>query len=214
MSLVENLVKSYDDFKIEIPRWEILDQGVTALQGASGSGKTSVLRILLGLESCQGLKWTLDGKNLAEMSIGERRLGVVFQTLELFPHLSARENILFAAKARNLTQEETKIRMDELTEVLQMSAFLPRKAKLLSGGEKQRVAIARALIAKPRVLFLDEPFSALDESIKNDARKLLKAVLIREKIPAVLVTHDQRDIEILADKVTQIALGKIIKESV
>lgn len=214
MSLVENLVKSYDDFKIDIPRWEILDQGITALQGASGSGKTSVLRILLGLESCQGLKWTVNGENLAEKSVAERRLGVVFQSLELFPHLSARENVLFAAKARDLTETETKTRMDELTEVLQMSPFLSRKAKLLSGGEKQRVAIARALIAKPRFLFLDEPFSALDESIKNEARSLLKSVLIREKIPAVLVTHDQRDIEILADKVTQIALGKIIKESV
>lgn len=214
MSLVENLVKTYDDFKIEIPKWEILDQGVTALKGASGSGKTTVLRILLGLESCPGLRWQFSGENLADKSVSSRGLGVVFQTLELFPHLSARENVLFAAKARDLTAAETEKRFQELSEVLQMTSFLSRKARLLSGGEKQRVAIARALIAKPKVLFLDEPFSALDEALKMEARALLKKVLEREKIPAVLVTHDQRDIEILADKVSEIAFGKLINESV
>lgn len=214
MSLVENLVKSYDGFKIEIPRWEILDQGITALQGASGSGKTSVLRILLGLEDCKGLSWTVKNEDLAGMSVSERRLGVVFQSLELFPHLSARENILFAAKARSLGSNEMNLRLEELSDVLQMTSFLSRKAKLLSGGEKQRVAIARALIAKPRILFLDEPFSALDEAMKADARKLLKKVLEAEKIPAVLVTHDQRDIEILANKVSQISQGKIVNETV
>ena len=96
MSFVENLFRDYGDFKVEIPKWEILDEGVTVLWGPSGSGKTTVFRILLGLEPCPAMKWNFQGENLAKLKTPDRRLGVVFQTLELFPHMSAEENILFA----------------------------------------------------------------------------------------------------------------------
>src|SRR5690348_14214583 len=106
MSLVEGLQKRFDDFEIDIPRWEILDRGITALSGPSGSGKTSVLRMLIGLEPCPGLRWMFKGEDLARMSLADKRLGVVFQSLELFPHMSARENILFAARARKIPGSE------------------------------------------------------------------------------------------------------------
>ncbi len=210
MSYVENLHRDYGDFKLDIDSWEILDEGVTVLWGPSGSGKTSVFRILLGLEPCPGMKWTFQGVDLAKLKTPQRRLGVVFQTLDLFPHMTAEENILFAARARDVDPQKVAARMKELTEVMQMQSFLQRKAAILSGGEKQRVAIARAIIGEPRLLLLDEPFSALDQELREESRKVVKRVIEVEKIPTLLVTHDQRDVEVLGNKVTTLRQGKIV----
>src|SRR5690606_35874023 len=111
MSLVEGLIRDYGDFKIEIPRWEIPDLGVTALWGPSGSGKTSVFRLLIGLEPCPTLAWTFAGEDLAKLSPPARRLGVVFQNLELFPHMTAEENVLFAARARGIPSKDAVSRL-------------------------------------------------------------------------------------------------------
>jgi len=210
MSVVEHLNKKYDGFEIQIPKWEILDQGVTALWGPSGSGKTSVFRVLLGLESCPGLKWTWGSEDLAKVPTPERKLGVVFQTLDLFPHMSARKNIFFPVKARGIAKDLAQERFEKLNQVLHLEEFLDRRAELLSGGEKQRVALARALMSFPRILFLDEPFSALDESLRGEARDFLRKLLAETRIPAVLITHDERDLEVLAQKVTKIERGRIL----
>lgn len=211
MSLVEDLFHDYGDFKIEIPRWEIADRGVSVLWGPSGSGKTSVFRLLAGLEKPQRLKWTFDGVELSRFPVPERRLGVVFQTLDLFPHMTAAENVLFAAQARGLSRDEALRRLADYASAMKMQDFLSRRAELLSGGEKQRTALARALVGKPRILFLDEPFSALDEELRDESRKLVRALIDREKIPALLITHDRRDAEILGDRVHRIQSGKIIE---
>lgn len=209
MSLVKNLRADYGDFRIDIPSWEILDEGVTALWGPSGAGKTSVFRLLLGLDRAEpGFTWEFaGGENLAALPTPARRLGVVFQSLELFPHMTARENILFAAEARGLG--DVSAHFDRLVGTLALSGVLERRASVLSGGERQRVALARALIGKPRLLFLDEPFSALDADLRADARALVRAALAAEKIPAVLITHDRTDLEALATKVTEIHNGRI-----
>lgn len=212
MSLVENLFRNYGDFKIDIPSWEILDEGVTVLWGPSGSGKTSVFRLLIGLETATNFKWTFKGHDLAKMAVPQRRLGVVFQTLDLFPHMTAEENILFAAKAREIPHEQAYEKLQELTGVLQMQSFLNRPVSVLSGGEKQRVAIARALSGDPRILFLDEPFSALDQELRQESRALIKRVIEKEKIPTLLVTHDPADVEMLANKVSTIKHGSIVEE--
>lgn len=212
MSLVRNLKHDYGDFRIDIPQWEILDQGVTALWGPSGAGKTSVFRLLLGLERAEGFSWDFQGLDLAKLPTPERRLGVVFQTLELFPHLSAEENIRFAAEARKIPIAEARAHLDELARTLGLEAVLDRKASVLSGGEKQRVALARALIGRPRVLFLDEPFSALDADLRNEARSLVKRAIENEKIPTVLITHDREDLEAFGGKVSEIRAGRIIRE--
>lgn len=210
MSYVENLQRDYGDFKLDIPFWEVLDQGVTVLMGPSGSGKTSVFRILLGLEACSSLKWNFAGEDLAKLKAPQRRLGVVFQTLDLFPHMSARDNILFAARARKVEEKNSLARLQELSAELQMGSFMNRPASVLSGGEKQRVAIARALIGEPRLLLLDEPFSALDQELREESRKLIKKVIEDEKIPTLLVSHDPRDVEVLANKVTRIEQGRLL----
>lgn len=211
MSLVENLFKSYGDFKIEIPRWEILDEGVTVLWGPSGSGKTSLFRLLIGLESSNPqFRWTFQDLDLAKLPIPRRKLGVVFQTLDLFPHLTASENILFAAEARAIPKERATAKLAELSETLQMKPFLDRQAGVLSGGEKQRVAMARALIGEPRMLLLDEPFSALDQELRHESRELIKRVIQLEKVPTLLVTHDPMDVEVLATKVSTMKNGEVV----
>jgi sulfate transport system ATP-binding protein/putative spermidine/putrescine transport system ATP-binding protein len=210
MSLIRNLSKKYNDFELNIPEWTIRDQGVTALSGPSGSGKTTVLRILTGLESCSSWSWEVGNINLAKLPVGERRLGVVFQSYNLFSHLSAKQNILFAAKARNMPLAEMNSRLQKFITTLQLDSFLDRKAAVLSGGEQQRVALARALIAKPRILLLDEPFSALDEEMRDEARMLLQNILKEEQIPALLITHDRRDLEVLADETIRIRNGRLI----
>lgn len=222
MSRVESLLIEYPDFKIDIPSWEILDQGVTALWGPSGAGKTTVFRALLGLEPVKSLTWKfrpggesqlIDKQlDLALLPTPARRLGVVFQTLDLFPHMTARENIRFAAKARGLSSVEMKSREDELISTLRMPSFIDRSASVISGGEKQRVALARAMISRPRVLFLDEPFSSLDADLKSEARALVKTAIAAWKIPTVLVTHDKDDLSALATKISEIRNGKIVSE--
>jgi sulfate transport system ATP-binding protein/putative spermidine/putrescine transport system ATP-binding protein len=209
MSLVKNLKKDFGDFIVDIKEWEIPDRGVTALIGPSGSGKTSVLKILLGLEDCEGLSWQFGDQDLASIPAPDRKIGIVYQSYELFPHLTAKENILFAAKARNLNDKEADVKLAELSARLQIKQILDKKARILSGGEKQRVALARALISKPRILFLDEPFSALDEELRQEARLLVRSLIDETKIPALLITHDERDIKVLATQVTKIRNGKL-----
>lgn len=214
MSRVRGLIKDYDGFRLEIPEMELSDQGVTVLRGPSGSGKTSVLRILTGLEACESLEWWVRDQgveiNLAQLSVRDRRLGVVFQNYELFPHLSAKENLMFAADARGLHPDMSQQRLQRLTDRLSLESVLSRRAEKLSGGEKQRVALARALIGQPRFLLLDEPFAALDQDLRADARRLLQQVLSEESCPALLVTHDPADVEALATQVIDIQAGRLV----
>jgi ABC-type sulfate/molybdate transport systems ATPase subunit len=210
MSHVKGLIRDYDGFKVNIPEWEIADRGITALWGPSGSGKTSVFRLLIGLEPCPTLEWKFGGEDLAALPVPDRRLGVVFQSLELFPHMTAEENILFAARSRRLDPAESESRLNELTADLRLGSCIKRRAALLSGGEAQRVALARAVIAKPRFLFLDEPFSALDNELKSEARALVRKVIDRLSIPTLLVTHDENDLQMLAQTVVKIRDGRLV----
>jgi ABC-type sulfate/molybdate transport systems ATPase subunit len=208
MSLVKNLIRRYDDFSLEIKDWEIPDTGVSALWGPSGAGKTSVFRVLIGLDSCESLEWNFKGSDIAKLSVPERRLGVVFQNYELFPHLTARDNIVFAAKARKLNQKNIPDAVAKLVSELKLESCLFRRAHQLSGGEQQRVALARALIGEPRFLFLDEPFSALDSNLRQEARQLVQSVISERKIPSLLITHDQDDLKI-AQKTFRINDGRL-----
>jgi sulfate transport system ATP-binding protein/putative spermidine/putrescine transport system ATP-binding protein len=213
MSLVKNLIKSYpaskEDpaFYISVPEWQIADTGVTALWGPSGSGKTSIFRILIGLESCPGLSWDFKGVDLTQLPVGKRQLGVVFQELHLFPHMTTRGNIEFAARSRGCEVEKF---LSRWTEPLQLKSFLDRKVERLSGGERQRVALARALAGEPKFLFLDEPFSALNEELKEESREMVAQVIQEANIPCLLITHDREDLQHLAEHVVTIKGGTFV----
>lgn len=211
MSLVKGLQKDYGDFLLNIPEWNINDVGITCLVGPSGSGKTSVFRHLIGIETCEGLSWIFQGEDLAKLAIEERRLGVVFQDYEIFPHMTAEENIMFAAEARTLPMDQAKVHLGSLVDKLRLSHCLKTLGSRLSGGEKQRVAIARALLGQPRVLLLDEPFSSLDVPMRKEARNLLKQVVLEEKVPTIMITHDPEDVSDLADHRVYLESGQIAK---
>lgn len=209
MSYIKNLCKNYKDFSLHIPHWEILDHGVTALWGPSGSGKTSVFRCLCGLEPAS-FEWILNGVDIGQLPAEKRQLGIVFQNCELFPHLTGINNIYFASDARGVLREKAKQKIDMWNKFLELDKFAHRKAHQLSGGERQRIAIAMALIGNPRVLLLDEPFSALDTDLKQDSRIMIKTMIEQENIPTILVTHDEADVQFLAQKVSHIQNGKIV----
>ena len=216
MSLVKVLKHQYEEFVIDLRDWEIPDRGVTALWGPSGSGKSSVLRLLLGLDTADELRWMVGSENLAAVDVSKRRLGVVFQHGELFGHMTAKENIEFAAdaavKTRGLTPARANENIARFLKRLRLEGVADRQANRLSGGERQRVALARALIGEPRILFLDEPFSSLDAENRGEARALVRSVLEEIQIPAVLVTHDESDLEGLTGKISRIENGRIVSE--
>ncbi len=218
--------KADSDFLVDIREWNILASGVTALWGPSGSGKSSVIRLLLGLDAADEIEWLVSGGgtghadpstfDLGKVAVAERRLGVVFQHGELFGHMTALENIQFAAEAaiktRGLPSARASANIDRFVMKLRLDGVVNRKASLLSGGERQRVALARALIGEPRLLLLDEPFSSLDTENREEARALVRTVLEETKIPALLVTHDPNDLVGLHGKMSRIESGRIVSE--
>ena len=209
--MIKNLFYTVEGFQLHIPQWSLPDTGITALCGPSGSGKTTAIKVLCGLLPSQNLEWHFKGKNLAELPSPERRLGVLFQDLHLFPHLSARKNILFAAKARNLSFQSIKQEFENLISSLELTEKLSLFPEQLSGGEKQRVALARALMGCPQFLFLDEPFSHLDKEAREKARHLTVEVLKKRNLPALLVSHNTEDVKSLADKVFFLKEGRLLE---
>lgn len=210
MSVVKNICKKFSHFELEVSDWTIDDLKATVLWGSSGSGKTSIVRALAGIDTSMSLVWNREGRDLAQLPPHKRNLGVVLQHFGLFPHLTAQENIFFPIEAQRLDKKEAHLSFNKWVEVLNLKSVLASKAHVLSGGEQQRVALARALITKPQYLILDEPFSALDFDLKRSARELLKSVLKVEKIGALLVTHDKEDVAALAQHVVILQKGRII----
>jgi ABC-type Fe3+/spermidine/putrescine transport system ATPase subunit len=151
----------------------------------------------------------INGVDQATLPTEKRNFGVVFQTLELFPHMTAKENILFPLECRGKISTENSKRASDLIQRLGLNSAVDRKPNQLSGGERQRVALARALVFKPKFLFLDEPFSSLDEDQRINSRNLVKEILSEYQIPALLVSHDRSDIEVLSDQAYRIENGKL-----
>lgn len=211
MSLIKNLFYKAGDFQLNIPEWSFADQGITALAGVSGSGKTTVLKILCGLLPCSTFSWEFKGQNLARLPPPERQLGMCFQDLRLFPHWTVRQNILFAIRAKGYRFSDKDMEFKEVVHFLGIKHILNRSIDDLSGGEKQRVALARALIVQPRCLFLDEPFSYLDKKNKEKARHLTLDIVKKYSIPLLLVSHDRQDFKDLTHAEFFLEQGRIHK---
>ncbi|MBY0553721.1 ABC transporter ATP-binding protein [bacterium] len=211
MSHIKNLRFKLDNFELDIPELNIPETGVTAIQGSSGSGKTTFLKTLIGLHQPSGWSWIFKGEELSRLSISKRKLGVVFQTYDLFPHLTAEENIFLILKARHEEQNHNEMhkQLQKYKSQLNLESCWKTLATNLSGGEKQRVALLRALVSNPRMLLLDEPFSALDSDLRVEARRTVKELIQQINIPVYLITHDQEDVNTLANHVIKMKAGKI-----
>ena len=186
-----------------------VDRGeFVSLLGPSGCGKTTLLRIIAGLTAADDGDVVLDGQDITNRPAHKRDVGVVFQNYALFPHLSVAENIAFGLKGRVSQAESARISARFL-DLVRMSDFAERSVRALSGGQQQRVAVARALAVAPKLLLLDEPFSALDRKLRETMQIELKRLLRELGTTAIFVTHDQDEALVMSDRIAVMNQGRI-----
>ena len=192
---------------------ELESKQLLAVLGSSGAGKSTLLRLIAGFDAVASGSISLDGTELSSSDVTvapERRsIGIVPQDSALFPHLNVRQNIGFGLAG--LSREERDERVNELLRLIRMEQFASRMPEELSGGQVQRVALARALAPRPKLVLLDEPFSALDAELRQQLREEVRGVLKAEGATAVMVTHDQEEALSLADRVAVLRDGKVIQ---
>ncbi|MBH0116804.1 ABC transporter ATP-binding protein [Salinibacterium sp. NG253] len=190
---------------------DILPGTSTAIVGPSGSGKSTILRIIAGLEDADGGQVRLSGRDVTALLPEQRGISMVFQRPLLFPHLTVLDNVAFADRAAGLSRGQARERAREHLELVQMGAFASRSPHSLSGGQQQRIAVARALAAKPSVLLLDEPFSALDPGLKDEMHAMIAS--IREAVnPTILfVTHDRDEASAMAERIVVLENGQLLQ---
>ena len=178
---------------------------VVALLGASGSGKSSLLRCIAGVQSPERGRILWDGEDITRTPAHLRRIGLVFQDPLLFPHRDVSGNVVFGMEQRKAQVDERRMRTRELLALVGLSGFEQRDVATLSGGEAQRVALARALAPGPRLLLLDEPFGALDRDLRDRLAVDVRDLLHAQGMPAVHVTHDRTEADLVADRVVTLA---------
>jgi ABC-type Fe3+/spermidine/putrescine transport system ATPase subunit len=192
------------DFNLEVPAGELM-----ALLGPSGCGKTTALKVLAGLLHPRQGDIYFGDQCVTGIPAERRQAPMVFQKALLFPHLSVARNVAFSLNLQGLPAGETQRRVEEALALVRMQGYGARLPKELSGGQEQRVAVARAIVSSPRVLLLDEPFSALDESLRGDLRLLLRELQQRLRITTVFVTHDQLEAATMANRIALVLDGRI-----
>src|SRR5438093_841650 len=179
------------------------------LLGASGSGKTTILRIIAGLEQPETGYVILHGKDVTDLPARERGVGVIFQSYALFPKMTVEKNIGYGLRIRRRRHKEIRKTVNELISLVQLEEHRKKYPSQLSGGQQQRVAIARTLAYKPEVLLFDEPFGALDAQTRVHLRREIRALLRKVNVPAIFITHDQEEALELGDRIAVINVGHI-----
>jgi sulfate/thiosulfate transport system ATP-binding protein len=212
--VIEQIHKSYGDFKaLNGVSLTIENSELVALLGPSGSGKTTLLRIIAGLEPPDSGAIRLHDEEATNLNAARRGIGFVFQHYALFRHMTIFENIAFGVRVQRgrlrPSQREIQARVKELLSLIQLESYARMYPDQLSGGQRQRVALARALAVRPRVLLLDEPFSALDAKIRKDLRNWLRHVHDELRVTTVLVTHDHEEALEVADRVAILKNGAL-----
>ena len=201
---------AFANFKVDINQ-SISISAITGIYGDSGSGKSTLLRVIAGLEPNAKGKVALNGRQLQNsekkyfITPEKRQIGLVFQDSRLFPHLTVYQNLAYGAKR----QTNRKLSIEKVLTLTQLTKLQQQNVTQLSGGEKQRVSIARALLAEPKLLLLDEPFSALDKTTKAQMLTILKAIQQQLQLPMLYVSHSLSELQYIADKLVVVSAGKI-----
>lgn len=180
---------------------------IVSMLGPSGSGKTTLLNVILGLVAPEGGTVSYDGEDITRVPMNRRDFNIVFQDYSLFPNLNAWQNITYSVSNKKGCADPGET--DELIDFLDLRDHLKKRVHELSGGQKQRVALARTLMTKPRVLLMDEPFSALDGIIKETVKKRVKDISRKFRLTTVIVTHDPEEALTLSDRVLIINEGRV-----
>jgi len=209
---IENLFSGYDsdvvlkDLLLDVAAGEFL-----SLLGPSGCGKSTLMKTVAGILPAKSGRILLDGQDITNLPVHKRGTVVVFQDMRLFPHKSVAENVAFPLKMQGISKSERLKTAEELLKKVQMSGFGSRKPGELSGGQQQRVALARALAAQPKLLLLDEPFSALDENLREEMRRLVLQLQKEFSMTVILVTHDREEALYMSDRVALMFDGSLIQ---
>ena len=193
-----------DDVSVDIPTGAL-----TALLGPSGGGKSTLLRIIAGLEQADSGTITIEGEEATRLSPQRRNVGFVFQHYAAFKHMTVYRNVAFGLEIRRVPKDKIRRRVTELLELVHLDAMAHRYPAQLSGGQRQRMALARALAVEPKVLLLDEPFGALDAQVRKELRTWLRRLHDEVHVTTVFVTHDQEEAMEVADSIVVLANGRV-----
>lgn len=207
---VNHLHKSFGNFQaVDDVSFSIEKGKLIGLLGPSGGGKTSILRMLAGLETPTSGDILFHGARVTDVPPQQRGIGFVFQNYALFRHMTVKDNIAFGLKVQKKSKKEIAERVNELVELTGLKGFEHRYPQQLSGGQRQRVAFARALAPEPQLLLLDEPFAAIDAKIRKELRKWLRELIDQVGITSIFVTHDQEEAVEVADEIMIINKGRL-----
>jgi putrescine transport system ATP-binding protein len=199
-------VAAVDDVSLDIAKGEIF-----ALLGSSGCGKSTLLRMLAGFEKPSVGNIFLDGADIAKMPPYERPINMMFQSYALFPHLTVWENVAFGLKRDGMPKDQIADRVEKMLGIVKLKPYSKRKPHQLSGGQQQRVALARCLAKSPKLLLLDEPLGALDKKLREETQFELVSIIKKVGVTCVMVTHDQEEAMIMADRIAVMQEGKFLQ---
>ena len=210
---IDGLQRAYprDGFALRGVSFDVPDGHLAALIGPSGAGKTSLLRLIAGLDRPDAGQISLADRDVTQVPAHRRGIGLMFQELALFPHMNVHENVAFGLRMARWRGRARNERVAELLELVGLGAYAGRAVDQLSGGERQRVALARVLAPRPEVLLLDEPLGAIDEERKRWLRSELRDVLRAVGTTALVVSHDLRDAIAIADDVVLMSDGHVLQ---
>lgn len=207
---VRNVSKRFGEAMVlDDINFDVAEDEIVVLLGASGSGKTTILRIISGLETSGTGHVILHGKDVTDLPARLRGTGVIFQSYALFPKMNVEQNIAYGLKLRRKSKGAIKETIDRLVEMVHLEQHRKKYPSQLSGGQQQRVAIARALAYEPEVLLFDEPFGALDAQIRATLRREIRSLLKKIRVPSIFITHDQEEALELGDRIAVLNSGRI-----
>jgi putrescine transport system ATP-binding protein len=209
---IEKITKSFGEFKaVDDVSLKIYQGEIFCLLGASGCGKTTLLRMLGGFETPTSGRIFIDGEDMTGVPPYERPVNMMFQSYALFPHMTVEQNVAFGLKQDRVPKAEIRERVATMLDLVKLGAFAQRKPHQLSGGQKQRVALARSLVKRPKLLLLDEPLGALDKKLREHTQFELIGLQDRLGVTFVVVTHDQEEAMTLASRIGVMNHGEIVQ---